>query len=240
MADSEGDPVAVGGDGSHADGVTEPVHWGARLVRSAAFVYTEVGDVPVLVRPDDGRVEVLTPTWAALWAQLDGRPVREALQVDAGRVDPVDARNLIEVLRRLKAAGVVFDAPTGDRSGPEATDPWRQPTLAGAVDLVVHGSVSGTRRAPVLRIGPSGAPPVRVRIGTSSAGVVVSVRRWLRRRPVDRVQMAGAAHGDGSPVDVLVGIVGSLADRAVLFRPGLVDLLAELAERVAAPGCLPR
>ncbi len=220
-------------------GVLEPVHWGSRLVRSDRYRYTEVDGTPVLVAPDDGDVRVLTPTWAGIWAQLDGRVVSGSLAVEPGTLDPVDARNLLEVLRRLKADGVVVDAPRSSEPAPGAgRDPARQVDLDGRVDVTVAGIVSVADGHTVVRIDPNVSRVTTVRIVSSPSGPAVSVRRRWRRRRVDRVEIAGttAAVPPDTSVDRFVAIVRALDDREVLFRPGLVDLLAELAEHAVAPG----
>lgn len=219
-------------------GAIEPVHWGARLIRSTAHVYTEVGGTPLLIRADDGDVQVLTPTWAAIWARLDGRPVSESLGVDPAGMDPVDGRNLIEALRRLKAAEVVVDVDPTATSTAEAGDPFGQDTLSGHVDLVFDGSVTRQRRSTSLTVDAGADVPVGVRVTMSPQGPILWVRRRFRRRVVDRFAVVDTGRGrtPTTPVDVFVTLVRALGDRSVLVRPALVDLLAELAEHAAAQG----
>lgn len=223
------------------DGVIEPVHWGSRLVRSASDRYTEVDGTPVLVQSDQARVEPLTPTWAGIWARLDGQVVTDALGVDPDRMDPVDARNLLEVLRRLKASGSVVDASDGVASGPDH-DPSRQEPLEGWAEVPFTGSVSRDGRRWMLDLDPEGSTVVTVRLHSTASGPTLSVRRRLRRRRIDQVRV-GPRPGSCPPATALerfVGIIGSVRDRTALVRPALVDLLAALAERADEPGSLPR
>lgn len=212
----------------------EPVHWGARLVRSPDCCYTEVSGTPCIVRARHGDVQALTPTWAAIWARLDGRPVADALNVDPTSLGPTDARNLVEVLRRLKGKGVVCDAdptsPPRDRHDLETL----APDASTPVDLRGSASRDGAR----LLIDPAASERVTVALTEGPAGTLVTIRRRLRRRRVTDIEVAAADGGarPERPAERLTVIVRAIEDRSVLLRPGLVDLLAGVAERAHGPG----
>ncbi len=215
-------------------GVLEPVHWGARLVRSPDARYTEVSGTPCIVRVAHGDVQALTPIWAAIWGQLDGRPVAEALSIDPASLDPIDARNLIEVLRRLKGRGVVCDAdPANPPSDGHDLD---TPARAASVEVVLRGSAS--RDGSTVLIDPSSPERVLVALEDGPEGTAATIRRWLRRRRVTDVEVAGSGGRERgeAPAERFMVIVRAIDDRSMLLRPGLVDLLAGLAERASAPG----
>ena len=242
----------------------EPVHWGARLVRAPGVVYTEAAGTPVLVRVDDAEMQPLPPAWAAVWAALDGRTAADALDVDPSTVDPITSRNLIEVLRRLKAKRLVADV---DSLGPDdqkaSTTPFPddQP-VAGPTDVVLCGHLTrsseaavvtlpphptmlaGTRRATPTSTDPSTSPsdppgevqtgPVTVQLAEADGTVVATVDG----EPVAIVTApAGASTPDGADGDALrcllrlADLLAALDDPTCLAEPGVVDLLAALAEQ---------
>lgn len=218
-----------------ASGVVEPVHWGSRLVRTPDVVYTEVAGVPCLVRVD-GVVQALTPTWAAIWAQLDGRPVDEALDVDVSTLGPVDARNLIEVLRRLKGRGVVRDVDPAD-TPPPAADLSSSTVPGGSVKLTLHGTIDHGHDRTDFTIDPLAAECVEVTLVDGAEGVGVTIRRRLRKRRVGHIAVVDSTSTDDTPVAIgcFASIIRAVDDRTKLVTPGLVDLLAGLAERAASP-----
>jgi hypothetical protein len=223
----------------------EPVHWGSHLVRAPGLAYTEVAGIPCLVRASDGVVQTLTPTWAAIWARLDGRRVTDALNVDVQALDPIDARNLIEVLRRLKGRGAICDVDPSD--SPRPAEDLRSPTgSARTVKLVLRGSTDRHHRSTGLTVDAAAAGRASVILADGGGSVTIAIARRLRKRPVDHIAVVdstatGAASGAASgTVECFAAIVRAVDDRGALVTPGLVDLLAGLAERAAEPGSLRR
>ncbi len=218
----------------------EPVHWGARLERVPAMFYTEVDAVPCLVDPAAGRVLVLTPTWAAIWARLDGRAVTAALDVEPSTMMQSDARNLIEVLRRLKAMGAVRDA-----TGPASTDRTERPddrlaapaATPGPVTVTLSGSVTRRHGTSRLRIVPASAATATVTLTETAAGdVVVDHRhRWRRRRvEVVSVDRPGADATGQTAVERFAATVEAVTEPTE-WSAALIDRLAGLAETATTP-----
>ncbi|HET8931005.1 MAG TPA: hypothetical protein VFN21_10140 [Acidimicrobiales bacterium] len=217
--------------------MVEPVHWAARLVRAPGVLYTEVDGLPCLVRAADGLVRALTPTWAGIWAQLDGRPVAQALNIDPDALDPIDARNLLEVLRRLKGTEMVCDAGPADTRQPTAAlDPAM--VRAASVRIVLDGSIDRDRSSVGLTIEPGSTGRAVLTLADAAGTVRVTTRRRLRTRTVERVSVIDptASGADQLAAGAFASIVKAVEDRTVLLTPGLVDLLAGLAERATAPG----
>lgn len=216
--------------------VVEPVNWRARLVRSDGVRYTEVGGLPVVVQCATGEVRGLGPGWVATWASLDGRPVADALGIDPDELAPTDARNLIEVLRRLKADGLIRDAdprePAHERHDLDAVTPTRS-------TVTVAGAARFTRDGTMLTITPDASGTVGIELRETPRGVVVAVRRRLRRRLIDRIEVVPPVPGSPTAARNFAGIVRAVTDREELLKPGLVDLLAGVAERAVAPGSPP-
>jgi hypothetical protein len=258
----------------------EPVHWGARLVRAPGVVYTEVADTPVLIRVDDAEMQPLPPAWAAVWAELDGRSVAEALDVDPARVDPITSRNLFEVLRRLKAKRLVADVDSlspADRATATTPFPDDQP-VAGPTDIVLRGHLVHSPDAAVLTLPthpalrpsahrsgdaspdpatspkPDPSPPSSTDDSTSPSGpldgdltdpVTVHlveadgiVLATVDREPVAIVTASPVAVAPDDPdgdalrcISTLADLLAALADPACLAEPGVVDLLASLADQ---------
>lgn len=214
-----------------APGLIEPVGWGSRLAPSPDFCYTEVDGVPILVRPADAAVEALTPTWAVLWAQLDGRTLSEALGTGPEMLAPADARNLIEVVRRLKAAELIRDVAD---TGPSPVHPERQERPPSVVRCTLGGRIVTNQGPTTLMIDQHDAVDLDVELRQTPAGATLTFRRRLRRRRmIDRLVVN--VESSDRAVDRFVGMVRALRDRAVLVTPGVVDLFAELAERASAP-----
>lgn len=213
-----------------------PVHWGAPLRRAEGFSYTEVGGTPVIVDPVDQAIQPLPPLWASIWASLDGSPVADALEVDVAAMKPVDARNLLEVLRRMKAIGVIADVDPQDRSG-SGPAVSAQVDLDRAIDVTVRGSTTRSDRVTTLLIDPAGTNHVTVRVRGTASGIHLGTRSWLRRRVIDRVEVAAALRSSftDATVDRLAAIVEAVDDARVFTTPGVVDLLAGIAERATAP-----
>ncbi len=220
-------------------GVTEPVHWDAPLVRAPEIGYTEVDGTPVLVHTRTGEIHPLTPTWSAVWATLDGRPVRRSLGIDPDTMSLIDRRNLIEVLRRLKAQGLIVDA-TGESGveGDRDVDLIAPPPIDGPVTVGVRGHTTRIDGAWTLRIEPDAPGYRRLRMIQRGADVDVDFRRRLRRRVVERVEVDyGPSRPDvEAAVEAFATIVAAVLDRTALTTPGLLDLFAGLAERATAPG----
>lgn len=279
------DPAAASDAGASPRASThvapvEPVHWGARLVRAPGVVYTEAAGTPVLVRVDDAEMQPLPPAWAAVWAALDGRTAADALDVDPSTVDPITSRNLIEVLRRLKAKRLVADV---DSLGPDdqkaSTTPFPddQP-VAGPTDVVLCGHLAHSPDAAVLTLPahpalrpsahrsvpaspdpatspkPDPSPPSSTDDSTSPSGpldgdltdpVTVHlveadgiVLATVDREPVAIVTASPVAVApDGADGDALrclsrlADLLAALDDPTCLAEPGVVDLLAALAEQ---------
>ncbi|MBS1849028.1 MAG: hypothetical protein JST73_12200 [Actinobacteria bacterium] len=221
-----------------ADRIVEPVHWGAHLVRSPEVSYTEVDGTPVVVRWVDREVEALTPTWAALWGRLDGRGVAEALDVDPGTLDPVTARNLLEVLRRFKADGLVDDAVDGGptshteslAAGASASKPM--PTSFTADLVVASGTVT-------LRLGPTIDGRIQATLDQIDGDPRIRVGRRGRRRTVTDVEVTfdDPTFDDEStaPIRRFVELVRAVDPPDTSDRARLTDLLAGIAERAHAP-----
>lgn len=217
--------------------VIEPVHWRARLIRSSDVVYTEVGGVPVLVGIPEGTVTILTPTWAAIWARLDGRTVVEALGIDETALEPVDARNLIEVIRRLKAADLIHDF-NGSVSPTDLSEVDRQSRLEDVTTIVCKGDASLDDETAVVTLDPEASTQITLQVADGSTSTQWWLQDHARRAPVARFVVADAPNTpSGSPAR-FVTVIGALTDPSVLVRPGLGDLLAELAERADAPESL--
>lgn len=251
----------------------EPVHWGARLVRAPGVVYSEVAGTPVLVRVDDAELQPLPPAWAGCWAALDGGPIAEALGIDPSGIDPITSRNLIEVLRRLKAKRLVADVGSlgpDDRARALADDPTDQPA-SGPTDLTLHGRLEHHEHGTTLTIaappgfGPprdGGAPPDDVppddAVTVHLTDVDGSLAATVAGAPVHVVcagtsasaarpptgQRGSSSDSLPAPEDVagptgaeaerrvlaLAGLLAALDDPERLAEPGLVDVLAALAE----------
>lgn len=202
-------------------------------MRSADSRYTEVAGTPCIVRTEHGDVQPLTPTWAAIWARLDGRSVAEALNVDPATLDEVDARNLIEVLRRLKGRGVIGDADPADtfHDGHDLAATASEP-----VEITLRGTASRSGTAVV--IDPASSQRLTVGLADGPEGTVATIRRRLRKRTVGEITCIDPSTRTepSRPLERFAVIVRALDDRSVLLRPGAVDLLAGLAERAIAPG----
>ncbi len=205
----------------------EPVSFAARLVRAPDVAYTEVAGTPVVVAIEAQAVQPLTPAWAFAWAALDGRPVSEALDIDPATLDAVAARNVIEVLRRLKAAGLVCDAGSLGASRPSG--PVVEQAVSGELVLELHGRAVEAASGPglVLELEPSNPDTVLLSVRDGDAGVAVSIGG----EPVLRVEVpATIPEGPVDAVARLHGIVVSVAEPAVLSAPGAIDLIAAVAE----------
>ncbi len=206
----------------------EPVSFTARLVRAPGAFYTEVDATPVVVVVDKAAVQPLTPNWATAWAALDGRPVAEALGIDPTALDAVAARNIIEVLRRLKAAGLVCDAASL-RSG-ETTDSVAEQPAAGLLVLALHGRVEPTSDALGIVLGPSGPDTVQLSLREGADGLVASTPDGPVTSVVVAASPRNASRAAVDAVARLQGIVSAVADPGVLAEPGAIDLLAAFAE----------
>lgn len=218
----------------------EPVHWGARLERVPAMFYTEVDAVPCLVDSAAGRVLVLTPTWAAIWARLDGRAVTSALDVDPATLAPTDARNLIEVLRRLKAMGAVRDAagPASTDRNERSDDRLAAPVATpGPVTVTLAGSIARRHGTSTLRIVPASVATATVTLTETAAGeVMVDHRHHWRRRRVEAVSVdhPGADAAAQSAVERFATIVEAVTEPTE-WSAALIDRLAGLAETATTP-----
>lgn len=236
----------------------EPVHWGARLVRAPGVVYTEVAGTPVLVRVDDAELQPMSPAWVSCWAGLDGRPVAEALDVDPDTVDPITSRNLIEVLRRLKAKRLIADVDSlspDDRAAATSAFPDDQP-VAGPTDIVLRGHLAESPDGPILTLpaptaslagdevdhglGDTRPDLLTVHLAEVNGTLTPSiVGAKLTIVTESRPEIgAGGPDGDASRcIHMLANLLAALDDSSCLAAPGVVDLLAALAEtlHVTAP-----
>ena len=236
----------------------EPVHWGARLVRAPGVVYTEVAGTPVLVRSDDAELQPLPPAWAGCWAALDGRSVAEALEVDVSTIDPITSRNVIEVLRRLKAERLIVDLESldsDDRTHALADDPTDQPD-AGPVDITVHGHLEHAAGRAMLTIAPPPglrrSEPTDDRFDDLLTLHLVEVdgarAPSAQGEPVDVEFAAASIRRAGTPphptsdtsaepefversIIALASLLAALDDPSCLAESGVVDRLAALAEQ---------
>jgi hypothetical protein len=197
--------------------------------------YTEIGGVGILCRADRKTVSALSPAAVAAWARFDGRTPLETM--DGGG-------DLVELARRLRAIGMLIDAPAGS-AGPRAIgDPGAAAPAQQRSDVTVRGS---------WRPSDDGAGAIVVLAGAEegdaeAATVTLVVRHdsiTVSSRPVARIA-AGAAHLEDAPVTLLAAfelLVGA-TDHPHLAADGYLDLLAELVERVPvvgpAPDGLPR
>jgi hypothetical protein len=216
----------------------EPVHWQARLRRSPTVRYTEVGGLPVLCDVEDRSVRVLNAPTVALWARLDGRPLADAVGVADGAWTDEELRSVIEVVRRLKASGVVEDVPGVAHEGPRLDTPLDEEVLSvssirvravwvsnGSGD-VASGVLSLERRGDVEEVvvipgarGPDGEMrPTRVADRVVSAVVAPRIPEVSDDVSVEVVAFAAWAR--------------AVVDAAELSRAGVVDALAGLAESV--------
>lgn len=219
--------------------VIEPVHWHAHLIRSSDVVYTEVDGVPVLVGIPEGTVTILTPTWAAIWARLDGRTVVDALEIDETALGPVDARTLIEVIRRLKAADLIHDIdPSTTAARVDEVD--RQSRLEDQTTIVCKGEGSVGDDTTVVTLDPAASTQITLQVTEGPTGMQWSLRDRSRWVPVARFVVGESPTAPSGATARFITVIGALEDPSVLVRPGLGDLLAELAERADAPGSLPR
>ena len=216
--------------------VTEPVGWGSHLARKPGIGYTELAGMPVLIDPESRDIQALTAAVAGIWAQLDGRELAVALGIDPDSLGPTERRNLIEVIRRLKARGLVVDV------APDAPlDPGADLLGAGtarSMDGEFRGLLEQTD-GWTLRISRSAATRVKVRLEVVADQVRVTFRRHLRRRNVDHIVIDDDHFIEDPRAPLaLAAFVAALEDSQLLSSPGTADLLADLAEHVAAHGSL--
>lgn len=213
----------------------EPVSFTARLVRAPGVQYTEVDGTPVVVAVEDLAVQPLSPVWAAAWATLDGRSVAEALELDPDTLEPVTRRDVIEVLRRLKAARLVCDAASvGTSGGASFGDDDLHPSAVVHAALSFLGSTTEPQGTDGIRlvVDPRGEEVVTVTLHDATDGFTAAVEEAT----VDEVLVVDptpdAVRGPVDPaVAALTQLVAAIVDVADLRPPGTVDLLAALAER---------
>jgi hypothetical protein len=211
------------------------VSFTARLVRAPGVQYTEVDGTPVVVAVEDLAVQPLSPVWAAAWATLDGRSVAEALELDPDALEPVTRRDVIEVLRRLKAARLVCDAASIGTSGvtPFGDDDLHQSTAVHA-EMSFLGSTTAQSEAGGVRlvVDPGGEEVVTVTLHDTSDGCSAVVEGTSVDEVVVVDPTPDAVQGPTEPsVAALTQLVAAILDAADLRPPGAVDLLAALAER---------
>ncbi len=218
---------------------SEPVHWGSQLVRATSVFYTEVAETPVLIDAKVAEVQTLTPVWAGVWGALDGRPVAEVLQVDPTTMPPVDARNLIEVLRRLKARGLIVDVAALEGSGAQDLD-TTEPSTA-KLHCTFLGAVVRHGKERTLHLDNTEHEAISVVLYERDGTTQVVHGGRFRKKWINQVSIgAEVLHGgDVTPVGFLGAIVRCVSDRSLLTQPGMVDLLAGLAERATTPESIP-
>lgn len=212
----------------------EPVHAQARLRRSPDVRYTEIRGAPVLCNTDDRSVHAFGAATVLLWAGFDGRPLTEV----AG-VAPASPkwRDLVEVVRRFKASGLIEDVPAGEVEA--------LPDLAAPVPIVTSLRIWGawaddptasSGAAGVLELHSSGDEATAVEVATGHSRPGEEVRPFT----VDGRALAGVtlppslrvSVGAGPEVVAFAAWVRAVADVDELRRPGVVDAVAGLAESV--------
>lgn len=215
--------------------LVEPVHFQAHLIRSANCRYTEVSGTPCIVRIDRAEALVLTPTWAAVWAMLDGRTLAEAVGVDVASLSPIDTRNLLEVVRRLKGMGVVEDV--GPDRGPQRLDDLASTDSPAPATVVFSGFARHTRTRSTLEIEVGSTRRQTVVLADGTTGTSATCRRRFRRRVLEEITVTDTSESGHVPEPIahFATILRALEDPSVLVTPGVVDLLAGLAERAVAP-----
>ncbi|MBS1847344.1 MAG: hypothetical protein JST73_03615 [Actinobacteria bacterium] len=214
----------------------QPVHWGARLGVAPDACYSEVGDSAVAVLCGSAQVLRLSGDLAALVVKLDGRPLAESLADELASWGAQDRRRAIEVVRRLKVLGLLYDVPDGEQVTPP--DWATEPAIASDVTLAaaVATSAPATSAGAVIHLGMAttatrATSTVTLAIDQPVAGLVL---------PVDETRPTRVVPGlaDPSPdapespdaIDVLVALVSAVTPRSTLAEPGVVDLLALIAE----------
>lgn len=207
----------------------EPVHWGAKLRRSPDTIYTEVGGEAVLCRTVARSLHIANEVVVGLWLLLDGRPLSEATESVAAEWSDADRRRVIEVLRRLKAVGLIEDAPAG-------ADPADLPELdvmaAAPARLSVRATVHEVDSSTVLELhsGNDESDVVELTCGPDATLTLHAGGSG----PIDRITVLpepGTTVADDPlrVVDALSVWVDSLVEPD-LAEPGVLDELAELAE----------
>ena len=169
----------------------------------------------MLCDPEARAVHELSPGAAAVWSGLDERPLAGHLS----GLEPLDRGDLIELLRRLRALGLVDDG--GDPRS--AADP-------------------GPERAasPVTSLRPVELSGVRI---DSEIGVLVALERWDHSSPT-RVELHAGPVDAGvrgfvviradrepirlSPLEALAALVESASPTDL--SAGALDRLAQVAE----------
>ena len=199
--------------------VVEPVSWQARLRRSPDVLYTEVAGLPVLCDPSDRVVHVLNLESVGLWVRLDGRPVADVVGEAREAWDAAGQRAVLDLLRRLKAVGLVEDAPRADADA-DADAAYGAP-VASVTSLRVRGHLDGSRL--VLARGSEASERV-VAVADPPRSVVLP----------ERLQAGLAGYPE---VLAFAGWARAVVDVEELARPGVLDALAGLAESVP---CEPR
>ena len=206
--------------------VTEPISGRSRLVARPSVGYTEVDGQPVLADASDRAVHRLSPATAALWACLDGRTLDRVVDQAPGSDETGTARasQVLEVLRRLKALGLVVDQVddhTSSASAPRATGATTAPVhLAGHLSDVDDGlrlDLGRWDHEPAVAVDPVGATAGQPPTPLTALGMPVAD--------------PGRAGEPLSPFDTLDLLVAAADPEDLL--PGL-DGLAHLAEHLPA------
>lgn len=220
------------------DFTLEPVTWRSHLMRSPLVVYTEVAGTPVLVDTESAEVQTLTPVWASIWAALDGRAIGDVLDVHELELTATELRNLLEVLRRLKARQLIVDVA---KDAP--VDLWTiaDGTFHGRQIVTFNGTVVRTNKRTELNVGNAGERSVSVGLQSVGATTNVTVKKRFRTQRIAQVNVVSDfASGDLELPESRLGVLArALRDRSVLTIPGVIDLFAGLAEAAHAPALEP-
>jgi hypothetical protein len=225
--------------------------------------YSEIGGSPVLWEPVTRVLHELTPAGAGLWASFDGRTLAEIVAGAAGSMAPDDRirfeREAVEVVRRLRAVGLVEDL--GDGSPPRddgstgvppsvvrllgrpaavpTTDPDPGPPPIAVADAEADG-VTVALASAVDAEGERVSAFVEVDVTTATLVAVIDPETGTRPdgRTVRALQIVLDACVDGrgeptapGPVVVLAALMAAVpADPEP--HPLVLDALAGLAESV--------
>lgn len=206
----------------------EPVHWGAKLRRSPDTIYTEVAGEAVLCRTMARSLHVANEVVVGLLLLLDGKTLAEATEPVSAEWSDADRRRVIEVLRRLKAVGLIEDASAD-------ADPADLPDLdevaAAPTQLVVRATVHQVDSSTVLELHSGSDDGDAVEL-TLEPGAAISL--GANGDVIDRIIVmpepdVAVLNDPLRPLDALSVWVDSLVEPD-LAEPGVLDGLAGLAE----------
>jgi hypothetical protein len=221
--------------------ISEPVHWASRLRVVEGAPYTEVAGCALAVVPSTANVVLLAAETGTLVSRLDGRPLCAVLAEELAGWGDDERRPVIEVLRRLKAVGLLEDAPPGAAPRPV---PWLASARATEVTVAAASAATAPRPSPgeplppgriaLLAVACDDGPDLHdagTKLVTLRAdGAEAAAAECL----VVPVEPGRRTDGGPSPLQIFAALVTATAPRAQLTEPGVLDLLAELAETVPA------